>query len=106
MRILLSEGSSTSAREAVTLLGLAGYHVEICDPDPHCIARFSRFVRQFHRCPGLGVDPQGYVAFVAELVAARRFDVLLPIHEQGLEPVAIKADCIRNDGRNWCILQG
>ena len=84
MRILLSEGSSTSAREAVTLLGLAGYHVEICDPDPHCIARFSRFVRQFHRCPGLGLDPQGYVAFVAELVAARRFDVLLPIHEQGL----------------------
>jgi predicted ATP-grasp superfamily ATP-dependent carboligase len=84
LRILLSEGSSTSAREAVTLLGLAGHHVEICDPDPHCIARFSRFVRRFHRCPGLGVDPQGYVVFVAELVATRRFDVLLPIHEQGL----------------------
>ena len=84
MRILLSEGSSTSAREAVTLLGRAGHHVEICDPDPHCIARFSRFVRRFHRCPGVGVDPQGYVAFVVELVAKRRFDALLPIHEQGL----------------------
>ena len=23
-----------------------------------------------------------------------------------LEPVAIKADCIRNDGRSWRILQG
>jgi len=84
MRILLSEGSSTSAREAVTLLGRSGHHVEICDPDPHCIARFSRFVRKFHRCPGMGVDPQGYVAFMRELVATRRFDVLLPIHEQGL----------------------
>jgi hypothetical protein len=27
----LSEGNSTSAREAVTILGLAGRHVEVCD---------------------------------------------------------------------------
>jgi hypothetical protein len=25
---------------------------------------------------------------------------------EGLEPVAIKADCIRNDGGSWRILQG
>jgi hypothetical protein len=84
LRVLLSEGSSTSARETVTILGAHGHHVEICDPDPFCIARFSRHVRRFHRCPGLGVDPEGYVAFVTELVARRPFDVLLPIHEQGL----------------------
>ncbi len=83
MRILLSEGSSTSAREAITALGLAGHHLEICDPDPHCLGRFSRLVRKFHRCPGLGVDPQGYLDFVLDLVAGGRFDVLLPIHEQG-----------------------
>jgi transposase len=29
-----------------------------------------------------------------------------PIGGQKLEPVAIKADCIRNDGRNWRILRG
>lgn len=84
MRILLSEGSSTSAREAITLLGSDGHHVEICDPDAWCIGRFSRLVRGFHRCPGLGVDPAGYVAFVLDLVSKRRFDILLPIHEQGL----------------------
>jgi predicted ATP-grasp superfamily ATP-dependent carboligase len=84
MRILLSEGSSTSAREAITLLGLAGHHIEICDPDPRCIGRFSRFVRKFHRCPALGVDPIRYVLFVLELVSKESFDVLLPIHEQGL----------------------
>lgn len=83
MRVLLSEGSSTSAREAVTILGLGGHHVEICDPDPLCLCRFSRFVRRFHRCPGLRDDPLGYLAFVEALVTRERFDALIPIHEQG-----------------------
>jgi predicted ATP-grasp superfamily ATP-dependent carboligase len=84
LRVLLSEGSSTSARQAITALGLAGHWVEICDPNRHCIGRFSRFVRRFHRCPGLGIDPEGYLAFILDLVSCRRFDVLLPVHEQGL----------------------
>jgi predicted ATP-grasp superfamily ATP-dependent carboligase len=84
MRILLSEGASTSAREAITALGLRGHHVEICDPDPHCLGRFSRFVRKFHRCPPLGADPQGYLAFILTLVSDAHYDALLPIHEQGL----------------------
>jgi predicted ATP-grasp superfamily ATP-dependent carboligase len=84
MRILLSEGASTSAREAITALGLRGHHVEVCDPDPHCLGRFSRFVRKFHRCPPLGADPQRYLAFVIDRISGGTFDVLLPIHEQGL----------------------
>lgn len=83
LRILLSEGSSSSAREALTALGLSGYHVEVCDPDPLCICRFSRFIQKFHRCPGLRDDPLGYLDFVENLVAGGGFDVLLPIHEQG-----------------------
>jgi predicted ATP-grasp superfamily ATP-dependent carboligase len=83
LRVLISEGSSTSAREAVTILGASGHVVEVCDPSPWCLARFSRFVRKFHRCPGLRDDPAGYLAFVQELLRARRFDVLLPTHEQG-----------------------
>ena len=84
LRILLSEGSSTSAREAITALGINGHHVEICDPDAHCLGRFSRFVRKFHRCPGLREHPAEYLTFVLDLIARRPFDVLLPIHEQGL----------------------
>lgn len=84
MRILLSEGASTSAREAITALGLRGHHVEVCDPDPHCLGRFSRFVRRVHRCPPLGTDPQGYLAFILDRISGGQFDVLLPIHEQGL----------------------
>jgi predicted ATP-grasp superfamily ATP-dependent carboligase len=83
LRVLLSEGSSTSAREAITILGLAGHVVEVCDPSPHCLGRFSRFVSKFHRCPGLADDPAGYLTFVEKLLAERKFDVLLPTHEQG-----------------------
>src|SRR5262245_45286298 len=84
MRVLLSEGNSTSAREAITALGLAGHTIEICDPEPFCLGRFSRFVSRLHRCPGIGEDPGGYLAFIGNLLARKRFDVLLPIHEQGL----------------------
>src|SRR5665213_3743882 len=83
LRVLVSEGNSTSAREAITILGLSGHHVEICDPSRVCLARFSRFVRAFHRCPGLRDDPDGFLAFVEKLLGSGKFDVLLPTHEQG-----------------------
>lgn len=91
LRVLLSEGASTSAREAITALGLRGHTVEICDPDPHCLGRFSRFVSRFHRCPGMGSDPEGYFAFVLDLVASGRYDILLPIHEQGFLLAKVQA---------------
>ncbi len=84
LRILIPEGSSTSVREALTVLGLAGHHVEVCDPSPWCLARYSRFVRKFYRCPGLRTDPASFLAFVENLIASGNFDVLLPTHEQGL----------------------
>jgi predicted ATP-grasp superfamily ATP-dependent carboligase len=90
LRVLLSEGSSTSAREAITVLGLAGHMVEVCDPSPVCLGRFSRFVSKFHRCPGLRDDPAGYLSFVEKLLAERPFDVLLPIHEQGFVFARVK----------------
>jgi predicted ATP-grasp superfamily ATP-dependent carboligase len=83
LRVLLSEGSSTSAREAITALGLMGHQVELCDPNPTCLGRFSRFLHRFHRCPGLGTDPTGFLDFLLELLSRERFDILLPIHEQG-----------------------
>src|SRR5260370_7453553 len=82
LRVLVSEGSSTSAREAITILGLSGHHVEVCDPSPWCLSRFSRFVRKFHRCPGLRTDPAGYLAFLERLVETGHFHVLLPTPQQ------------------------
>jgi hypothetical protein len=90
LRVLLSEGSSTSAREVITALGLAGHIVEVCDPSPVCLGRFSRFISKFHRCPGLRDDPAGYLSFVEKLLAERAFDVLLPVHEQGFAFARVK----------------
>jgi predicted ATP-grasp superfamily ATP-dependent carboligase len=83
LRVLVSEGNSTSVREAITILGLSGHLIEVCDPSPYCLVRFSRFVDKFHRCPGLRDDPAGFLSLVEKLLAARHFDVLLPTHEQG-----------------------
>jgi predicted ATP-grasp superfamily ATP-dependent carboligase len=83
LRVLVPEGNSTSAREAITILGLAGHHVEVCDPASFCLSRFSRFVAKFHRCPAMRNDPAGFLGFVEQLLASGHFDVLLPIHEQG-----------------------
>jgi predicted ATP-grasp superfamily ATP-dependent carboligase len=81
-KILLSEGSSLSSREAITALGLAGHRVELVSSDPMCLGRFSRFVSRVHRAPAAGVDPDGYLARVIETVKTGQIDVLIPVHEQ------------------------
>jgi glutathione synthase/RimK-type ligase-like ATP-grasp enzyme len=81
-KILLSEGSSLSAREAITALGLAGHRVDIMSHDPLCLGRFSRFVDRLHRSPKSGADPDGYLAAVLAVVKQRAIDALLPVHEQ------------------------
>jgi len=81
-RVLLSEGSSLSARQAVTALGLAGHRVGICDPNPLCLGRSSRFVTHYYRCPAIGKDPWAYLDFVLGILSQGGWDVLFPTHEQ------------------------
>jgi hypothetical protein len=59
-----------------------GYRIDVCDPDPLCISRFSRFVHRFHRCPCLGADPVAYLRFIEARLRNGHYDVLLPVHEQ------------------------
>jgi predicted ATP-grasp superfamily ATP-dependent carboligase len=80
--ILLAEGSSLSARQTITALGQRGYTLDICDPNPLCISRFSRFVRHYSRCPVAGTDPLGYLEFMLRHLSLNHYDVLLPVHEQ------------------------
>ena len=80
--ILLSEGSSTNAREVISALGPLGYVLDVCDPNPVCLGRFSRYVRKVHRSPVSGSDPMGYLRFVRELLREQHYDVLLPVNEQ------------------------
>ena len=81
-RILLSEGSSLSARETITALGSAGQCVELLTSDPLCLGRFSRFVTAVHHAPPAGSDPSGYLEAALNVIRNRKIDVLIPVHEQ------------------------
>src|SRR5215831_14816574 len=82
LKILLSEGSSLSAREAITTLGRSGRTVDVCAPTRWCLGNFSKWVRRVHLTPAPGADPDGYVRAVAQLCEQERVEVLLPVHEQ------------------------
>jgi hypothetical protein len=56
LRVLVSEGSSTSARETITILGLSGHTIEVCDPSPWCLSRFSRRGSRRHLGAGAFAD--------------------------------------------------
>ena len=82
LKILLSEGMSLSAREAITVLGRSGHRVDICAPQRWCFGSYSKWVDRVHVMPMAGSDPAGYVRSVAEVCAREKVDVLLPVHEQ------------------------
>ncbi|MCS6851282.1 MAG: hypothetical protein NZ700_08960 [Gemmataceae bacterium] len=83
LRILMTEGSSLSARQTLYMLGAARHIIDVCDPHPwRCLARWSRFVRRVYRCPPFADDPAGYLRFLHERLTTHRYDVLLPVHDQ------------------------
>jgi predicted ATP-grasp superfamily ATP-dependent carboligase len=81
LRILFTEGSSISAREALYCLGKR-HTIDVLDPSRTCQCRFSRFVRRWYRCPSFSREPMAYLAFLMEKVRSGNYDVLLPTHEQ------------------------
>jgi hypothetical protein len=81
-RVLLSEGSSLTAREILGVLGPAGVGVEVLSPEAWPLARFSRWCRAVHRSPIPSSDPAGYLRAVDALMRTGRFAALLPSHEQ------------------------
>ncbi len=81
LKILLTEGSSTSARQALYCLGRQ-HTIDIVDPNPWCQCRFSRFVRRWHRCLPFSKDPESYLQTILDLIESERYDVLFPTHEQ------------------------
>src|SRR4051794_12881577 len=81
LKILFTEGSSVSARQAVYDLG--GQHtIDVLDPSGLCQCRFSRLVRRWYRCPPYAADPCAYLSFLRERLAAEEYDVLLPLHDE------------------------
>lgn len=91
-RVLIPEGSSLSAMEAVAALGAMGYLIDVLDPDPYCICRFSRFVRKVYLSPRLSDAPQEFESFFLSHVRDHRYDVVLPVHEHAFMLSAISDD--------------
>ncbi len=80
--VLLSESASLTARETLTVLGRGGVTVDVVDSGRWTIGRFSRWCRNAVPAPPPGSDPVGYLRRIGELVAERRYDAVLPTHEQ------------------------
>jgi predicted ATP-grasp superfamily ATP-dependent carboligase len=81
LRILFTEGSSVSARQALFDLG-PRHTIDVLDPSRLCQCRFSKFTRRLYQCPPFSVDPCGYLAFLGERLAAEKYDVLLALHDE------------------------
>jgi biotin carboxylase len=97
LRVLLPEGSSLSAREAVAALGAVGHLIDVLDPDPYCICRFARFVRKVYRSPRLSEAPQEFESFLLSHIKAHGYDVILPVHEH-----AFMLSAISDEVRKHC----
>jgi hypothetical protein len=83
LKILLTEGSSLSARQTLYALGRLGHVLDVCDPGPlTCLCRYSRYVRACYACPSFATYPADYVVFLQERLKAERYDVLFPTHDQ------------------------
>lgn len=81
LTILMTEGSSNSARQALYALG-PQHTIDVIDPSPLCQCRFSRFVRRWYRCPPFGRDPRSYLTYLGQRLRRERYDVLFPTHEE------------------------
>ena len=82
LKILLTEGSSTSARQTLYALGRLGHTIDVCDPQRLCLGRFSRYVRRFYRCPLFTTEPLAYLRCLNDRLQVGQYDVLLPVHDQ------------------------
>ena len=81
LEVLLSEGSSTSARQTLYALGRT-YRIDVLDAASVTLCRFSRYVRRWYRCPSCSQTPLDYLQFLVHRLRTNRYDVLLPTHEQ------------------------
>jgi hypothetical protein len=82
LRVLLSEASSLTAREHLSVLGPSGTRVDVASSSRLAIGRFSRWCGRVVWVPCSADDPRGYLATIAAALREGRYDALLPTHEQ------------------------
>ena len=97
MRVLLTDGTGLTSRQAVRLLWRSGHEVGVLSPDPLCLARFTRGVQRVHHVRPYGLDPIGWLAAAKDVYSAGGYDVLLPTQEQ-VAVVSMAADALKEEG--------
>ncbi|MBZ6103605.1 hypothetical protein ACF1HU_28880 [Streptomyces olivaceus] len=81
-RVLLTEASSASAREILTVLGRQGHEVGVMDSGGPSLTARSRWVARRHRGPRFSAGPERYLAALRRVLTEYEYDVVLPTHEQ------------------------
>jgi len=81
LKILLTEGTSLSARQSVYALGDT-HTLDVIDPNPMCQCRFSGLVRSWRKSPHFAKQPAEFLHCLAGEITRERYDVVLPTHEQ------------------------
>src|SRR4051812_15757823 len=83
VRVLMTEGSSLSARQTIYALARAGAIIDVCDPRPlMCLARYSRLVQSCFGCPPFNHRPVAYVEFLKQRLRAGSYDALIAVHDE------------------------
>lgn len=82
MVVLLTESTSLTARETLTVLGSSGVQADVLTAVRLPIVRFSRWHRRLIAAPPPGADPFGYLALVSALCSAGEYEAVLATHEQ------------------------
>ena len=91
-RVLVTDAHLGSAISVIRSLGRAGHHVIAAGNEVTSPGFFSRHVRERVRYPAPADDPAATVDALLREVAARRVDLLVPVTDDVILPIAAKRD--------------
>lgn len=80
-KILLSEGSSLTARETLTALKNCGYSIDILSSSKFPSTAFSIWKHRLISTADVNKQPQKYIGHVSELLKSGKHEAILPTHE-------------------------
>lgn len=86
-RILVLGDNDRAGLTTVRSLGRAGLQVHLVAIEPGAVTRRSRYVQRIHRLGQPLEDPGRFAARLLDLLASRRFDLVLPTSDKTLVPL-------------------
>ncbi|MFQ5638056.1 MAG: ATP-grasp domain-containing protein [bacterium] len=91
-KIFVSDANRGSAIAIIRSLGRKGYRVVAADSDPQSLGFKSRYVHEKVVYPAPELNPQAFVDFMLETVAAKGIDLIVPVTDLVVQPLAHSRD--------------